>query len=367
MRIAQVAPLAEAVPPKMYGGTERVVTRLVHELDRQGHEVTTFASGDSEVPGALVSCAERGLRLSNINDHIAYTIAMLEQVHNRAHDFDVIHFHIDILQFPTFRRLAHKCITTLHGRLDLPDLRPAYRAFPFMPVVSISMAQRRGLADPARWAGNVYHGLPEELCPFHAHPGGYLAFLGRIAPEKRVDRAIEIAKRAGLPLKIAAKVDRTNPEYFREKVEPLLSHPLIEYVGEIGDKDKGEFLGRAMALLFPIDWPEPFGLVMIEAMSTGTPVIAWGCGSVPEVIDEGVTGYIVSSVDEAVKAISKATGLSRARVRSRFLERFTASRMAFDYCDVYERLLNPGCDRQTAGDLLMPKPEIALAERLPAE
>lgn len=366
MRIAQVAPLAEAVPPRMYGGTERVVSWLVHELDQQGHEVTTFASGDSEVPGELVTCAERGLRLAGINDHIPYTIAMLDEVRKRAHEFDIIHFHIDVLQFPTFRRLAHKCVTTLHGRLDLPDVRPAYQAFPFMPVVSLSWAQRKGLTTPARWVGNVYHGLPEQLCPFHARPGGYLAFLGRIAPEKRVDRAIEIAKRAGLRLKIAAKVDRTNREYFRNEIEPLLKHPLIEFIGEIGDQDKGEFLGGAIALLFPIDWPEPFGLVMIEAMSTGTPVIAWRCGSVPEVVEEGLTGYIVSSVQEAVEAIPKAANISRAAVRWRFLELFTASRMAFDYCDVYERLLSSGRHDHNYLESMRAKPDIDPPDREPA-
>lgn len=348
MRIAQVAPLVEAVPPKMYGGTERVVSWLVNELVRDGHDVTTFASGDSQVPGTLVACSDSGLRLSGIADHTSHTIAMLDQVRNRAQEFDIIHFHIDILQFPIFQRLSHKCVTSLHGRLDLPGLRPAYKTFPFMPLVSISLSQRNGLAESVNWVGNVYHGLPEQLYPFNPKPGRYLAFLGRIAREKRPDRAIEIAKRCAIPLKIAAKIDPVDRDYFREVIQPLLKDPLVEFVGEISDKDKADFLGNAIALLFPIDWPEPFGLVMIEAMSTGTPVIGWQCGSVPEIIDEGVTGFIVSSLEDAVAAIPRAANLSRAAVRWRFLERFSAARMAFDYCDLYEHLLSSTTQRPAA-------------------
>jgi glycosyltransferase involved in cell wall biosynthesis len=278
--------------------------------------------------------------LAGINDHTGYLLAMLEQARVRASEFDVLHFHTDLLQFPSFRRLAEKCVTTLHGRLDLPDLQPAFKTFPHMPLVSISYEQRKELGVAVKWVGNVYHGLPADLLPFNPKGGEYLGFLGRISPEKRPDRAIELAKSCGIPLKIAAKVDHKDRAYFAEAIEPLLRHPLIEYVGEIGDAEKADFLGRAIALLFPIDWPEPFGLVMIEAMSTGTPVVGWRCGSVPEVIDDGITGFVVSSMDEATAAIHRAAGLSRVSVRSRFLERFTARRMAADYCDIYEQLLS---------------------------
>jgi len=340
MRIAHIAPLVESVPPKKYGGTERVVSWLVDELVHQGHDLTLFATADSKTTATLIPCAETGLRLAGINDHTGYLLAMLEQVWVRANEFDILHFHTDLLQFPLFRRLAERCVTTLHGRLDLPDLQPAFKTFPHMPLVSISYAQRKELGEPVKWVGNVYHGLPENLLQFSAKGGEYLAFLGRISPEKRPDRAIELAKLTGIPLKIAAKVDPKDRTYFAEVIEPLLRHPLIEYVGEIGDDEKGDFLGNAIALIFPIDWPEPFGLVMIEAMSTGTPVVGWRCGSVPEVIDDGVTGFVVSSMDEAAAATSRVAALNRTRVRSRFLERFTARRMAADYYDVYERLLN---------------------------
>jgi glycosyltransferase involved in cell wall biosynthesis len=340
MRIAHIAPLVEAVPPKMYGGTERVVSWLVDELVQKGHDVTLFATGDSQTRAKLVPCADNGLRLAGINDHTGYLLAMLEQARVRASEFDVLHFHTDLLQFPSFRRLAEKCVTTLHGRLDLPDLQPAFKTFPHMPLVSISYEQRKELGVAVKWVGNVYHGLPADLLPFNPKGGEYLGFLGRISPEKRPDRAIELAKSCGIPLKIAAKVDHKDRAYFAEAIEPLLRHPLIEYVGEIGDAEKADFLGRAIALLFPIDWPEPFGLVMIEAMSTGTPVVGWRCGSVPEVIDDGITGFVVSSMDEATAAIHRAAGLSRVSVRSRFLERFTARRMAADYCDIYEQLLS---------------------------
>jgi glycosyltransferase involved in cell wall biosynthesis len=342
MRIAHIAPLVESVPPKAYGGTERVVSWLVDELVDQGHEVSLFATADSRTKAELIPCAESGLRLAGINDHTGYLLAMLEQVRVRANEFDVLHFHTDLLQFPMFRRFAAKCVTTLHGRLDLPDLVPAFRTFPHMPLVSISLAQRKELSEPVKWVGNVYHGLPENLLPFSAKGGEYLAFLGRISPEKRPDRAIELAKLTGIPLKIAAKVDPKDRGYFAEVIKPLLRDPLIEYIDEIGDDEKGEFLGNAVALVFPIDWPEPFGLVMIEAMSTGTPVVGWRCGSVPEVIDDGITGVVVSSMDEAAVAINHVAGLSRARVRSRFLERFTARRMAADYQEVYEALLAEG-------------------------
>ncbi len=339
MRIAQVAPLFESVPPKYYGGTERVVSYLTEELVRQGHEVTLFASGDSVTKARLVAACRRSLRLDkNCVDQMAHHILMLEQVFREASSFDVIHFHIDYLHFPLSRRHRVPHVTTLHGRLDIPDLVPLYREFPEMPVVSISHAQREPLPW-INWQGTVYHGLPEDLYTFQEEPGKYLAFLGRIAPEKRVDRAIEIAKRVGMPLKIAAKVDKIDRDYFEGVVEPLLRDPLVEYVGEIGEGEKGDFLGNAYALLFPIDWPEPFGLVMIEAMACGTPVIAYRRGSVPEVMEEGVTGFIVQGLEDAVAAVEEVSHLSRKRCREVFERRFTASRMAQDYLDVYKRLI----------------------------
>jgi glycosyltransferase involved in cell wall biosynthesis len=289
MRIAQIAPLAEAVPPKLYGGTERVVSWLTEELVKKGHEVTLFASGDSRTLGHLVPAVPRGLRLAGVRDHTAHQLVMLDEVRQRADEFDVIHFHVDLLQFPMFQTLFHKCVTTLHGRLDLPDYHPVYRAFAEMPLISISDNQRTPMPSDSNWLGTVYHGLPSTVCPFGSG-GDYLAFLGRISPEKRPDRAIEIAKASGIPLKIAAKVDKADQAYFDEKIRPLLDHPLIEFVGEINEREKSAFLGNALALLFPIDWPEPFGLVAIESMSAGTPVIAWRNGSVPELIDQGVTG-----------------------------------------------------------------------------
>ena len=338
MRIAQVAPLAESVPPKLYGGTERVVSWLTEELVRQGHEVTLFASGDSTTSAALVPCVPQGLRLAGIRDPVASHLVMLNEVRTRAEQFEIIHFHVDLLQHALFRDLAHKCVTTLHGRLDLPDYMPVFRNFPEMPLVSISQAQRAPMPPNVNWLATVYHGLPPTLCPFHADEGEYLAFLGRISPEKRPDRAIEIAKRAGIPLKIAAKVDPADQSYFEDVIEPLLEHALVEFVGEIDDHAKAEFLGHAMALLLPIDWPEPFGLVMIEAMSAGTPVIAFRSGSVPEIVTHGVTGYIVQSVDEAASAARRVRELKRTGVRQLFERRFTASRMAEDYMKAYEAL-----------------------------
>lgn len=339
MRIAQVAPLAESVPPKLYGGTERVVSWLTEELVRQGHEITLFASGDSETSATLVPSVPQGLRLAGVRDHTASILVMLNDVLLRANEFDIIHFHVDLLQFPIFQHLFHKCVTTLHGRLDLPDFHPIYRAFPDMPLVSVSDNQRRPQPLPVNWLATIDHGLPTRLFPFKSGAGDYLAFLGRIAPEKRPDRAIEIAKRSGVPLKIAAKVDPTDREYFKHIIEPLLDDPLIEFLGEIGDGEKSEFLGGARALLFPIDWPEPFGLVMIESMSTGTPVIAWRTGSVPGIIDEGETGFIVESIEDAVLAVDQVRGLDRMAVRRRFEARFTAAKMARSYLDAYERLL----------------------------
>ncbi|GIW47195.1 MAG: glycosyl transferase [Deltaproteobacteria bacterium] len=339
MKIAQVAPLFESVPPKYYGGTERVVSYLTEELVRQGHEVTLFASGDSVTKAHLIAPCRRSLRLDkNCVDQLAHHILMLEMVFKQAYRFDIIHFHIDYLHFPLSRRHNVPHVTTLHGRLDIPDLVPLYREFGEMPVVSISNSQREPLPW-LNWQGTVYHGLPEDLYTFREEHGKYLAFLGRIAPEKRVDRAIEIAKRTGIPLKIAAKVDKVDKEYFETVVQPLLRDPLIEYLGEIGDGEKNEFLGNAYALLFPIDWPEPFGLVMIEAMACGTPVIAYRRGSVPEVLEEGVTGFIVQGLEDAVEAVYKVRDINRRRCREVFEERFSATRMTRDYLNIYKQLL----------------------------
>ena len=293
LRIALVAPLAEAVPPKLYGGTERVVSWLAEELIRQGHKVTLFASGGSRTAANLVVCAPQSLRLAGIRDHLGSTLRMLREVRQRADDFDIIHFHVDLLPQALFHDLAHKCLTTLHGRLDRPDILPLYEAYPEMPLVSISNAQRLPMPANINWLATIPHGLPSQVCPFDPEGGDYLAFLGRISPEKRPDRAIEIAKRSGVPLKIAAKVDDADLTYFKAEIEPLLDHPLIEFLGEIDERQKCVFLGKARALLFPIDWPEPFGLVMIEAMSAGTPVIAWRRGSVAEVVTDRVSGVIV--------------------------------------------------------------------------
>jgi glycosyltransferase involved in cell wall biosynthesis len=336
MRIAQIAPLIESVPPRLYGGTERIVSYLTEELVRQGHEVTLFASGDSLTSAELVPCSERALRLdATVRDPLPYYMVMLDRLRRRAHEFDVMHFHIDYLHFPLFRDLAVRTLTTQHGRLDLPDLPVACRAFPEFPLVSISDDQRRPCPN-WYWLRTVHHGLPANLYPFSpVGTGGYLAFLGRICPEKRPDHAIEIARRAGLPLKIAAKIDRVDQAYFDEVIRPLLRDPLIEFVGEIGERDKAEFLGGARALLFPIDWPEPFGLVMIEAMACGTPVIAYRRGSVPEVIEDGWTGFTVDDIAGAVAAVANLDELDRDFIRARFEQRFTARRMAKDYVAAY--------------------------------
>ena len=336
MRIALVAPLFESVPPKLYGGTERIVSYLAEELVAQGHHVTLFASGDSVTRARLEPIVERGLRLDpQCRDTLAYHILMLDRVFDRAAAFDMIHFHIDYLHFPLSRQTGIPQVTTLHGRLDLPELVPIYDRFRDMPVISISNNQRKPLPQ-ANWLTTVYHGLPADLYALSETPGSYLAFLGRISPEKRPDRAIEIARRCGIPLRIAAKVDRVDAAYFKECVEPLLHDPLVEYIGEIEEREKQEFLANARALLFPIDWPEPFGLVVIEAMACGTPTVAYRCGSVPELIDDGVTGYIVSDEEQAVRAIER---IDRRRCREMFEERFTAARMARDYViSVYRRL-----------------------------
>ena len=339
MRIAQVAPLYESVPPKYYGGTERVVSYLTEELVRQGHEVTLFASGDSKTKARLVAACPRSLRLDeHCQDRFVHHLVMLEDVFVRAADFDIIHFHVDYMHFPLSRRDPIAQVTTLHGRLDLPDLVPLYQEFREMPVISISNGQREPLAW-ANWQATVYHGLPADRYRFRADPGSYLAFLGRISPEKRVDRAIEIAQQVGMPLKIAAKIDRVDKDYFDLVIAPLLRNPLVEFVGEIGEREKDEFLGNAYALLFPIDWPEPFGLVMIEAMACGTPVIAYRGGAVPEIMEQGHTGFVVEGLKDAVEAVRRVPQLSRKRCREVFEKRFTATRMASDYVQVFERLI----------------------------
>ncbi|MGO4408324.1 glycosyltransferase family 4 protein [Bosea sp. RAF48] len=350
MRIAQVAPLAESVPPRLYGGTERVASWLTEELVRQGHRVTLFASGDSQTSAELVACAPQGLRLAGIRDHTASHLAMLAKVRERQESFDVIHFHLDLLQHAMFSDLTHKCVTTLHGRLDLPDFLPVYQAFPRMPLISISEGQRKPMPATANWLATVHHGLGPGLCPFDARGGDYLAFLGRITPEKRPERAIEIAKRAGMRLRIAAKVDPVDEEYFRNQIAPLLHHPLIDFIGEIDEAQKAGFLGGARALLFPIDWPEPFGLVMIEAMSAGTPVIAWRNGSVPEIVGDGVSGIIVDSIAEAVSACVRSTAMDRSKVRAHFERHFTAERMARDYLAAFDRLLASSQDCARAAE-----------------
>jgi glycosyltransferase involved in cell wall biosynthesis len=349
MKIAQIAPLFESCPPKLYGGTERIVSYLTEELVQQGHQVTLFASGDSHTQARLVRCSDTALRLNpSVKDHIPYHVMMLDAVRKQADDFDVLHFHIDLLHFPIIRNIADRTITTLHGRLDLPDLKPFYAAFPEIPLVSVSREQRRPLAHPINWVGNVYHGLPRDLLPFTANPkGDYLAFLGRISPEKRPDRAIEIASRAGMKLKVAAKIDGADRAYWDETIAPMIAaHPNVEYIGEINEAQKPDFLGNARALLFPIDWPEPFGLVMIEAMACGTPVIAFRCGSVLEVVNSGTSGFIVGTLEEAVEALHKLDTLDRHEVRETFEKCFTAERMAQDYLLVYRGL--PGV-RTAAG------------------
>ncbi len=340
MKIAQIAPLIESVPPRLYGGTERVVSYLTETLVRLGHEVTLFASGDSVTSAQLVSCATTALRLDpNVRDPIPYYMLMLDRVRECADDFSILHFHIDQFHFPLFRPLAGHTVTTLHGRQDLPDLRPLYFGFNEMPLVSISDGQRAPIPN-ANFVATVYHGLPLDLHQPTFNPrGGYLAFLGRISPEKGVDRAIKVARTLGIPLKIAAKVDRVDEAYFREQIAPLLKAPGVEFIGEINEQEKTDFLGQALALIFLIDWPEPFGLSMIEAMACSTPVLALRRGSVKEVIEDGLTGHIVDSIEEANVTLPRVMALDRRAVRRRFEERFTATRMANDYLRVYNSLL----------------------------
>lgn len=339
MRIAQVAPLHESVPPKLYGGTERVVSYLTEALVELGHEITLYASGDSVTGARLRSACTRALRLDPHSiDPVADHVYLAERVFCEAEEFDVVHSHIDYLFFPLLRRMRTPHVTTLHGRLDIPNLFNLYREFSDSPVVSISNNQRLPLSW-ANWQATVLHGLPERLYRGREEPGEYLAFLGRVCPEKRLDDAIEIARRAGMPLKIAAKVDRADRDYFEDVIKPLLTSGDIEFIGEIGENEKEAFLERAIALLFPIDWPEPFGLVLIEAMACGTPVIARLRGSVPEVLDAGETGLIMKDIDSGVRAVKEIGRLSRRRIRQVFEERFTATRMARDYVAVYEQLI----------------------------
>jgi glycosyltransferase involved in cell wall biosynthesis len=345
MRIAQIAPLYESCPPSLYGGTERVVSYLTEELVRQGHDVTLFASGDSRTSARLEACCETALRLDpRIKDPTLLHVVMLDKVRAAADQFDVLHFHVDVLHYPLIRDFVDRTVTTLHGRQDLWELKPVYSAFSHVPVVSVSNDQRKPI-PAVNWVGNVNHGLPRDLLAFNPSPrGDYLAFLGRISPEKGPDRAIEIATRAGASLKIAAKIDKVDQDYWDKQIKPLVdAHPNVEFVGEITERDKGKFLGEASALLFPIEWPEPFGMVMIEAMACGTPVIAYRNGSAPEVIDDGVSGYLVDGIAQAVEAVLRIDEFDRARARRCFERRFSIERVAADYLDIYRSL--PGLRR----------------------
>ena len=338
MRIAQVAPLSESVPPRLYGGTERVVSWLTEELVNLGHSVTLFASGDSVTKARLVPMCPRALRLDNeVQDALAHHVLMMEEVFKQAADFDLIHFHLDYIHFSLARRAQVPCLTTLHGRLDIPDLVPIHETFREQPLVSISHSQRTPLLW-AKWQGTVHHGMPRRLLTLREGRGNYLAFLGRVSPEKGVDEAIRIACRAGMPLKIAAKVDQADQSYFEQHIKPMLNCSLVEFIGEIGTEEKNDFLGNAAALIFPINWPEPFGLVMIEALACGTPVIAYGCGSVPEIIDDGVVGFIVSNAADAVDAVNKLHQIDRRDCRRHFERYFTDERMARDYLNIFQRL-----------------------------
>jgi glycosyltransferase involved in cell wall biosynthesis len=339
LRIAQIAPLYESVPPKLYGGTERVVSYLTEELVNMGYDVTLFASGDSVTKANLVPITPRALRLHDCTDAVAWHMVQLGQVFEHVHEFDLLHFHIDYLHFPFTQRKNIATLTTLHGRLDIPELRPVYNQFSDIPVISISNSQRIPL-PMANWTGTVYHGLPNDLLKQGRGDGDYVAFLGRISPEKRVDRAIEIARQAGMNIKIAAKIDKADQPYYEKKIRKLFRQPHVEFLGEIGEEKKEEFLGNAAALLFPIDWPEPFGMVMIESLACGTPVIAWNCGSVPEILTHGKTGFIVESMPQAVKALKDIKCISRDECRTVFERRFSAGTMAKNYIRLYEKMNN---------------------------
>ena len=350
MKIAQIAPLHEAVPPRLYGGTERLVAYLTDALVEQGHQVTLFSSADARTKATLVATRAQALRLdpAPLKSDLASHLALLHEVRQRAHEFDLLHFHVDMLHFPLFEPVARRTLTTLHGRLDIAELAEVYRRWKEYPLVSVSDHQRQPLPD-ANWLGTVHHGVAAERYRFSAQPGGdYLAFLGRISPEKRPDRAIAIAQAAGVPIRLAAKVDNVDRGYFEREIHPLLQSPLVEFLGEIDDPQKSDFLGNARALLFPIDWPEPFGLVMIEAMACGTPVIAWRCGAVPEIVEHGRTGFIVDSIDDAVAAVEAARHLPRLDVRAQFERRFTAHAMARRYVRLYWQL--SGAERATELD-----------------
>ena len=339
MKIAQVAPLWESVPPKLYGGTERIVSYITEELVRMGHDVTLFASGDSETAARLEAVCPQALRLNTgIFNRDAPMIMLQERSLGATGDFDVIHSHLDFLGFPLARRNPLPVVTTLHGRLDLPELQPVFREYADMPLVSISDAQRQPLPW-ANWHATIYHGLPRNLYSFHPQPQQYLAFLGRIAPEKRPDHAIEVAKRTGIPLRMAAKVDPADLQYYLAEIEPLLDHPLIEFIGEISDEEKDNFLGNALALVCPYDWPEPFGLVLIEALACGTPVLAYRRGSIPEIIDNGVTGFVSENLSEMAEAVGRLSEIDRRRCRDVFEERFTADRMARNHVALYKRII----------------------------
>ena len=339
MKIAQVSPLFESVPPKGYGGTERVISYLTEELVRQGHEVTLFATADSITDAKLVPSVERSLRAEMLNrSWLAYDAIQMDKVAKLAKNFDIIHFHTDYLHFPLIRHIGTPHVTTLHGRLDLSELVPVFEHFSSCPMVSISDSQRTPLPW-ANWCGTVYHGLPPDLYRFHPEPGKYFAFLGRISPEKRVDRAVEIALSCNTPLYVGAKIDKADEAYFDREIRPLFGHPLIHYIGEVDERQKHALLAGAKALLFPIDWPEPFGLVMIEAFSCGVPVIAYNHGSVPEILEEGVNGFVVHNQQEAMQAAKNIETIDRASCRASFDRRFTACHMAENYLQVYQRLI----------------------------
>jgi glycosyltransferase involved in cell wall biosynthesis len=351
MRIAQISPLYESVPPKLYGGTERVVHFITEELVSLGHEVTLFASGDSITSARLIAPYDKALRLDpDCVDPIACHFALMKAVERESSNFDIIHSHIDYLFFPHIRNSDVPVITTLHGRLDIPDLQKLYRGYIDIPLVSISFSQRKPLPF-VNWRDTVYHGLPLNLFRFNPVMGNYLSFVGRISPEKRVDRAVEIAIKSRIPLKIAAKVDKADREYYEKYIKYLLDHPLIEFLGEIGEKEKDELLGNSMGLLYPIDWPEPFGLAMIESMACGTPVIAYNHGSVPEIVEEGLTGFIVNSIDAAVAAVEKLPQIDRQICRETFEKRYSSARMAKDYLKIYSDMVNEHVPVRDAGEL----------------
>jgi glycosyltransferase involved in cell wall biosynthesis len=350
MKIAQVAPLHESVPPRLYGGTERVISYLTEELVRQGHEVTLYASGDSETAAKLFPGCRAALRLQGTSTQIALAqhLHLLEQVAQQASQFDILHFHLDYLPFSLIRREEMRAVTTLHGRQDIPEVFPIFKEFKDMRLISISDAQRAWMPW-ANWIATVHHGLPEDLYVPNFEQGSYFAFLGRISPEKRVDRAVEIAKASDTLLRVAAKIDCADKAYF-EQIRKVLSDPHVEFLEEIGDDSKSEFLSKASALLFPIDWPEPFGLVMIEALACGTPVVAFRGGSVEEIIEDGVTGFIVESVEEAVEKLRRLPSIDRRKCRAVFEQRFSARRMCEDYVRVYERVKEE--DKEASGPTL---------------